>query len=185
MPWWTAGVTLPQPEHKEREKSPKHMRHGKDHEKQQIIRLYREKTGVTEVNMHEVAKFAIQMGCAIPPPVDPIDRLAKELSRAARAEYAYDEKTKRPYRVNHALLRATNGVQTMFWVHIEHARRSQMLASLTLRREQMVSDGAQLTFDADHWNAMHPNEDPIQMQLDLTLDVEWRKNAPDDEQEAS
>ncbi len=53
-----------------------------------------------------------------------------------------------------------------------------MHKSLQLRREQMVGDGLQLTFDADHWNNIHPGEEPIVMELDFTLDVEWRKNGP-------
>ena len=40
----------------------------------------------------------------------------------------------------------------------------------------MVDDGLQLTFDADHWNNAHPNEEPIAIPLDFTDDIEWRKN---------
>jgi hypothetical protein len=55
-----------------------------------------------------------------------------------------------------------------------------MFRSLQQRREQMVGDGLQLSFDSDHWNRIHPDEEPIKIELDFTDDVEWRKNAPDD-----
>ena len=42
-----------------------------------------------------------------------------------------------------------------------------------------------LTYDQDHWNASHPAEEPIQLPLDLTFDIELRKNAPDDDEEAA
>ena len=60
-----------------------------------------------------------------------------------------------------------------------------MQASLVMRREQMVSDGVMLTYDQDHWNAAHPDQEPIQLPLDLTFDVELRRAAPDEEEEAA
>ena len=45
----------------------------------------------------------------------------------------------------------------------------------------MVGDGVQLTFDADHWNSIHPDEEPIDIPMDFVPDVEWRKNAPDED----
>lgn len=42
----------------------------------------------------------------------------------------------------------------------------------------MVGDAVQLTFDAMHWNRVNQNEDPIDMPMDLTDDVEWRLNGP-------
>jgi len=39
----------------------------------------------------------------------------------------------------------------------------------------MVGDGLQLTFDMDHWNAIHPDEEPIEIPLDFTDDIKWRK----------
>lgn len=65
----------------------------------------------------------------------------------------------------------------MLWIDIDEAMRTPMLKSLVLRREQMVDDGVQMTLDADHWNRTHPMEEPIQLPLDLTDDVEWRKNS--------
>jgi hypothetical protein len=56
-----------------------------------------------------------------------------------------------------------------------------MLVSLVNRREQMVSDGLMLTYDQDHWNSAHDGEEPIQLPLGLTFDIELRRNAPDDD----
>lgn len=41
----------------------------------------------------------------------------------------------------------------------------------------MVSDGLQLSFDADHWNSIHSGEKPIKIALDFTEDVNERKAA--------
>ena len=56
-----------------------------------------------------------------------------------------------------------------------------MRASLVMRREQMVDDGLQLTFDMEHWNSIRLEEDHIALPMDLTFDIELRRAARDDE----
>ena len=147
-------------------------------EMQGIIRLYKQQTGQSEVDMREVALYASSIGWPLPKPVDPIDRLATQFTKAARVETRKDEKTGRAYRVNHAISTDQGDRQLYLWIDIDHAPRAPMLKSLVNRREQMVGDGLQLTLDADHWNSIHPDEQPIVLPMDFTDDVEWRKNAP-------
>lgn len=139
---------------------------------QRIIRRYKKETGKAEIDMHDVARYAVKIGVRLPKPVDPIDVLAQRFSRAAREEIRHDKRTGHPYRVNHAV---PSGQQRFFWIDIDEAPRPKMLKSLTLRREQMVGDALQLSFDADHWNSIHPSERPIDPVLDLTDDVAERK----------
>ena len=157
----------------------------KRNEMQRIIRRYKEETGQTEVDMHKVAKYAAGMGFPLPVPANPLDKLAKEFSQAAREEIRQDAVTGRPYRANHAVTTKQGGQQLTFWVDIDEAPRHVIFKSLMNRREQMVGDGLQLTLDADHWNTIHTDEDPIAIPLDLTDDVEWRKNAPDADEKAA
>lgn len=149
---------------------------------QRMIRRYKEETGKTEVDMKEVADYAIAKGWKVPPPTSPRDRLAKLFTDAARQEYRHDKKTGKPYRANHAV-EVKQG--HFFWIDIDEAPRKPMVKSLAKRREQMVDDGYQLTLDADHWNIINSDEKPINMLMDLTEDVEWRKNSPDDRKKKS
>ena len=154
----------------------------KNQEMQRLIRLYKQETGETEVDMHQVALFAARVGWPLPRPTDPLDLLASQFSQAAREETKRDEQTGRPYRVNHAVPTMQTGRQLSYlWVDIDEAPRGPMVKSLIGRREQMVGDALQLDLDAEHWNNIHPEEQPIQLPLDFTDDVEWRKNAPDGE----
>lgn len=154
---------------------------------QEMIRRYREETGNEAVDMHEVAAWAVKRyGWKLPDPVSPLDRLAKEFSAAAREEIRKDAVTGQPYRANHAVpIRKPSGQMSFVWVDIDTAPRRPMFKSLMQRREQMVGDAFQLTLDADHWNRIHPIEEPIQLPLDFTDDVEWRKNAADDDDDAA
>jgi hypothetical protein len=146
--------------------------------KQRVIRQYKDETGKTEVIMREVAKYAVSKGWPLPTPKDPIDVLAEGFSKAARDEIRHDTKTGNPYRANHAIPVTQGKVQMHLWIDIDEASRKQMEMSLVMRRDQMLSDGLQLTHDQDHWNRINPNEEPIQLSLDFSEEIEWRKNAP-------
>lgn len=104
--------------------------------------------------------------------------LAHQFADAIRIETKTDNVTGRPYRVNHAYV--PKG-QATFWFDIDDpaTTRTKMQISLISRHEQMVGDAVQLTFDADHWNAMHPDEKPITLSLEFNEDVNERKAASD------
>jgi len=153
-------------------------------EMQRVIRQYRHATGVKEWDMHEVAKFAAKMGWPLPAPPSPLEILAKQFSQAAREEVRHDKKTGRPYRANHAFKVSKAGEQMTLWIDIDEAPRKPMLKSAVNRREQMVGDALQLTLDLEHWNRVNPKEEPIVLPLDLTDDVKWRLNAPDENEKA-
>jgi hypothetical protein len=153
---------------------------------QRVIRRYMEETGKTEVDMREVVRFAVnKLGWRPPAPVDPLDRLAKDFTKAAREETRYDGNTGKPYRGYHALSVTHGSTQLHLWIDIDEATRPQIHKSLIARREQMVGDGLQLTLDADHWNNIHPDETPIQIPMDFSEDIEERKNAPVEVKKAS
>jgi len=145
--------------------------------RQKFIRFYKEQTGRKEVDMREVAKFAAERGWQMPKPVDPIDILARQFADAAKEEIRYDQRTHRPYRANLVIWQQQGAQQLPLYIDIDedHPRRV-IVKSLMKCREQTVSDLVQLTFAADHWSDMHPDEEPIVIPTDLTDDVEWRRN---------
>ena len=154
-------------------------------ERQRFIRYYKDQTGEREVDMHKVAEFAKSKGWNMPVPPSDIELLAKQFTDAAREETNYDSKTGKPYRVYHAIPAGGGQLNLFVYIDINDATRKQMLISCVNRREQMVSDGVQLTFDMDHWNSINLDEEPIDLPMDLTLDIEWRKNTPDDDEKAA
>lgn len=150
-----------------------------------MIVWYKESTGVTEVDMHEVAKFAVSKGWTPPKPPTVLDLLAKQFTNAAREVIRHDRITRRPYRAYHHFFERHGQTRLSLWVDIDEAPRKRMHKSLILRREQMIGDGLQLTLDSDHWNSIHPDEEPIVIPMDFTEDIEERKNAPDEYRDAS
>ena len=153
-------------------------------ERQRLIRAYRDETGESAIDMRRVAEFAVKKGWPLPQPSDPLDALAKQFSEAARLEIKNDPSTGNPYRVNHAVpRRAATGQLSFIWIDIDDPKTTptNMRASLVNRREQMVDDGLQLTFDMLHWNAIRPEEEHIDLPMDLTFDIELRRAAKEDD----
>ena len=156
----------------------------KRQEMQRFIRFYKDETGKHEIDMREVAALAKAMGWKMPTPPSDIDLLAKRFTEAAHEERRYDEKTGKPYRVYQAIP-ATGQLSLFNYVDIDEATRKQMHLASVNRREQMVSDGVNLTLDLEHWNRVHPEEQPITLPMDLSLDIEIRKAADEDDDEAA
>lgn len=74
----------------------------------------------------------------------------------------------------------------MLWFDIdEQAQRYKMVKAINGRREQMIGDGLQLTLDADHWNSINATEEAIKPDMDLTDEIEWRKNAPGEDEKSA
>lgn len=157
----------------------------KSQEMQSIIKRYKEATGQTSVDMHDVAKYAVSMGWPLPKPKTALERLAEQFSGAAREEIRRDEVTGRPYRANLAVTTWQGSVQTTLWTDIDEAPRHIAHRSFQQRREQMVGDAVQLTFDVMHWNRVNDAEEPIRMEMDFNDDVQWRINSPGDDEKAA
>lgn len=157
----------------------------KAHEMQLTIKRYREETGKDSVDMHDVAKYAAGMGWPLPKPKTALERLAEQFSSAAREEIRRDEITGKPYRANLAVTTWQGNTQMTLWTDIDVAPRHIAHRSFQQRREQMIGDAVQLTFDVMHWNRINEKDAPIDMPMDFTDDVQWLLNAPDDNEKAA
>lgn len=146
--------------------------------KQKFIRYFREVTGTKEVDMHEVAKMAHQMGWALPKPKDPFELFAQQFSEAARVETREDKATKQTYKANLAYIKRTAGSnQLWLWFDVDEATRPQMVKGLHLYREQMVGEAMVGVNTARHWNRNNPDQPQLPFETDLTPDVNERLSA--------
>lgn len=142
-----------------------------------LQRYYKQETGIREVDAKEFARWAVARGYPLPAPVDPLDRVAKDFAAALREETRTDVETGQPYRVNHVYTVQQGDLFVNRWIDIDEAPRGPMHASLTMRREQIVGDVTQLTFDTEHWNRINGEQEPIPIETDFGLDVELRRHA--------
>lgn len=150
----------------------------KSEKMQDFVRFYRERTGEVSVDMKQVAAMAAKMNWKLPKPKAAIDLLAQQFSDAQREEVRTDEVTGRRYRANLATSDRRGIEQYVLWTDIEVASRFIAHKSLNQYRDQMIGEAVMMTTTAEHWNRVHPSEEPLNMPLDFGPDVEWELNAP-------
>lgn len=119
----------------------------------------------------EVAAWAISHNLWEPKRSDIIAQCADDLAKALREEYRTDKKGRR-YRAKHVIKVREEGKQLFLWADIDTAPREHMVKAFAQRRKQIVGDCHQLKTDVDYYNDSGKSEEPIQMVLDFTYDVE-------------
>ena len=158
-------------------------------DRQKFIRYWMDKTGETEVDMHAVAKMAMEMGWTAPAPITEQDRLAKQFKDAARQDIRHDSKTGHPYRGYHAVPKEdSSGQLSFFYIDIDDPKTSpnSFRKACVMRREQSVDDQVQLRLDQMHWNDQRPPEQQVEiLTADMEFDVELRLAGMDDEDRAA
>lgn len=138
---------------------------------QDIWHRYQTENGDIPISAREAVAWGVAKGILTMPEVDPLDKLAEDMSTALREEYRTDKYGRR-YRVNHAVRVTKYGVQYTLWGAMDHSDRDFMERSYSQRRKQIVGDCLQLKTDADVYNDMNPNQEPIPILLNFTDDVE-------------
>ena len=158
---------------------------GKTARLQKMIAAYVDQTGETEWDMAKIAAWLERMGWRMPRPRSAVELLEEDLRRAARDARRVDSDGT-SYRPYHAVTETLpGGKQLVLWFDLDRASRKRVVKSLGQRREQMVGDAMALVTTADHWNRLHPDEEPIQMELDFEPDVLWKRAAANDQSSAS
>ena len=137
----------------------------------ELANQYYREHGDEPVELAEIAAWAVRKGLWSPKPQDVVKRCATELGDALRQEVRVDAEG-RKYRAKHCV-RTKNGAEQLFlWADIDKAPRKFMEKSFAERRKSIVGDCTQLSDDVGHYNQYHTPNNPIQLVLDFTDDVE-------------
>jgi hypothetical protein len=142
---------------------------------QRLFRLYKVETKIQFVDPRAYAQWLVDKGWELPIPPDPLDLLAKKAQDALREETRRDAKTGREYKVNLSFDPGTG--QGSFLIDVDEAERPVVLKCLVQRREQTAGDAYQIELIQEHWNNLHPDQEPIKLPHDYTMDVEIKKNS--------
>ncbi len=141
--------------------------------KSYIERYQAERGGDGLLDPHAVAEWAYERGLHKPSVRTVVDAIATDISQFFREEFRTNEDGQR-YRAKHAA-RFKKGDKTVsLWADMddEKAPRDHFVRSFGQRRQQIVGDCFQLKTDVDVYNGKNSVQQPIQVPLDFTLDVE-------------
>ena len=154
----------------------------------ELWKRYREEVSTDPVDLRTVASWAIGKGLWAPRPVDLSTSLANDLAQALREEKRTD-KAGREYRANIPVRsRAKDGQSLFEWADIDDAPRMHVEKSVQQERRSIASDCYALVMKVEHYNEVHPDEDPIQIVINFEDDVEEMKimrGLGDDEEDAA
>lgn len=140
---------------------------------QRFNRTLQQKYG-RDLSAMELVEELVKAGMKLPVPKDPKELLAKKVANALREEERTDRETGFEYRANVAYETESG----FLWGDIDRVDRRKMQNNYMFRRNQVVGEVFSIKVDCDHWSRINPKEEPIEPELDFTLDVEWKLNAP-------
>jgi hypothetical protein len=145
---------------------------------QRIVREYQQNEQEWPASAADIARWAVSTGRYDLTRPTLVRHCARELAQAMRQEFFTDSKGRR-VRAKHPAKMRRDGRQLMLWDDIRTAPRRHMQMAFQLRRRRIASECKQVKTDVDSYNDAHPNEQPIQMVLDFTRDVEEMELAED------
>lgn len=143
---------------------------------QQIIARYRREVKDGEIDLREVASWAIREGLWEPPFKSQIEQLYRELAAAMRAQTFTDPKG-RKVRSNYCVRQEAtkpNGQKytQAIWSHIDVATHPFMVKVFSQRRQGIAGIAVQAAIDAEHWNEFRRGDnEAIQLHLDFRDDA--------------
>ena len=135
-----------------------------------LVREFQIATGKRDFSSAEVANWALVNGKYQSPPSDERARLAAKISRALRSEHFTDPQGRR-VRLMHAVTNREGQKTFAFWHDMRSAPPDVMQRAMQQRRQQSVADNYHLKQDIDSYNENYNPGEPIQCELDYTLDI--------------
>ena len=144
---------------------------------QHIFERYRDEVSAEPVDLKTVAGWALSQELWAPRVVELTAVLANDLAGALREKKRVDKGGREHHAFIPVRQKAKDGTTLWEWADIDIAPRSHMEKHVQQDRRSIVSDAYALQMKVDHYNSVHPDEEPIQLILDLEDDVEELKIA--------
>ena len=141
-----------------------------------IWKQYQDEVSADPVDLRTVSEWAIKNKLWFPRPIDVSQSLANDLAQALREEKRKD-KAGREYRAHIPVRRKKNGKTLFEWADIDVAERSHVEKNVQQERRSIVQDCFALAMKIDHYNSVHPTEEPLQTIFDFEEDIEELKIA--------
>lgn len=145
----------------------------------QIWKQYHEEVSAGEepADLRELATWAMSKGMWAPRPVDVAASFAREMADVLREQTRTDEDGRQYRAFIPAKTKDKDGFPLFKWADIDLAPRNHVEKGVQGERRSIVSDCFALAMKVDHYNAKHPNEEPLQVVFNFQEDIEEMKIA--------
>lgn len=150
-----------------------------------IWKQYHEEVSADSTDLRDVGAWARSKSLWAPRPIDVDTSFAREMADVLREQVRTD-KDGRQYRAFiPAKTRGKDGLPLFKWADIDVAPRSHVEKGIQGERRSIANDCFALAMKVDHYNAMHPKEEPLQVVFNFEEDIEEMKIAKGIDDEAA
>jgi hypothetical protein len=142
-----------------------------------IWEQYHKEVSADPTDLRDVGAWARSKRLWAPRPIDVDTSFAREMADVLREQVRTD-KDGRQYRAFiPAKTKGKDGLPLFKWADIDVAPRSHVEKGIQGERRSIANDCFALAMKVDHYNAMHPKEDPLQVVFNFEEDIEEMKIA--------
>jgi hypothetical protein len=134
-----------------------------------IVDEYIDETGIHDVDLNDVAAWALKTNRVSQSRYDPVKQLRREMQRVSRQDYVEDDNGQ-PVRRRHSYKIKNGEVQHTLWAKIEEITPRKMRMSAQGRRRSILADVLQLKRDLAFYNLKYNPGDPIQPSFNFDPD---------------
>jgi hypothetical protein len=143
----------------------------------QIWEQYHEQVSPDPTDLRDVGAWARSKGLWAPRPIDVDTSFARDMADVLRKQVRIDKDGRKYRAFIPAKSRGGDGLPLFKWADIDVAPRSHVEKGVQGERRQIANDCFALAMKIEHYNATHPNEDPLQIPFNFEEDIEEMKIA--------
>jgi hypothetical protein len=142
-----------------------------------IWEQFQEEVSPDPTDLRDMGAWARSKGLWAPRPIDVDTSFARDMADVLRKQVRTDKDGRKYRAFIPAKGKGGDGLPLFKWADIDVAPRSHVEKGFQGERRQIASDCFALAMKVDHYNAIHPDEEPLQVPFNFEEDIEEMKIA--------
>ena len=142
-----------------------------------IWEQYQRDVSPDPTDLRDIGAWARTRGLWAPRPVDIDASFARDMAEVLREQVRIDKDGRKYRAFIPARERGKDGLPLFKWADIDVAPRNHVEKGVQGERRQIANDCFALAMKVEHYNAAHPDEDPLQIPFNFEEDIEEMKMA--------
>lgn len=148
--------------------------------KDNMLRIWEQYQAIVSADptdLRDIGSWARSRGLWAPRPVDIDASFARDMAEVLREQVRTDKDGRKYRAFIPAKDKGKDGLPLFKWADIDVAPRSHVEKGIQGERRQIANDCFALAMKVDHYNATHPEEEPLQFPFNFEEDLEEMKIA--------
>jgi len=150
-----------------------------------IWKQYQDEVSPDPTDLRDIGAWARTKGLWSPRPIDVDTSFARDMADVLREQVRVDKDGRKYRAFIPAKTRGGDGLPLFKWADIDVAPRDHVEKGIQGERRQIANDCFALAMKVDHYNAIHPDEEPLQVPFNFEEDIEEMKIARGIDDEAA